>query len=41
MRESKYTKEFKDSAVQLALNSGQAVKKIAEDLGIHYKTLYG
>lgn len=40
MRESKYTKEFKDSSVQLALNLDQTVKEIAEDLGVHYKTLY-
>ena len=40
MRTSKYTKEFKDSTVQLALNSDEAVSKIAADLDIHVKTLY-
>ena len=40
MRTSKYTKEFKDSTVQLALNSDEAVSKIATDLDIHVKTLY-
>jgi len=40
MRTSKYTKEFKDSTVQLALNSDEAVSKIAVDLDIHVKTLY-
>ncbi|MCF6172699.1 MAG: IS3 family transposase [Campylobacteraceae bacterium] len=40
MRTSKYTKEFKESTVQLALNSDEAVTKIADDLGIHVKTLY-
>ena len=41
MRETKFTKEFKDSAVQLAMNSEASVKTIASDLDIHYKTLYG
>ena len=40
MRTSKYTKEFKDSTVQLALNSDESVSKIAADLDIHVKTLY-
>jgi len=40
MRTSKYSKEFKDSTVQLALNSEEAVSKIATDLDIHVKTLY-
>ena len=35
MRTSKYIKEFKDSTVQLALNSDEAVSKIAADLGYH------
>jgi transposase len=37
----KYAKEFKDSAIQLALNSEKSVIKIAEELGVHEKTLYG
>ena len=36
-----YTQEFKDSAIQLALNSEKSVLKIAADLGVHEKTLYG
>ena len=37
----RYTQEFKDSAIQLALNSEKSVLKIALDLGVHEKTLYG
>jgi len=37
----KYTQEFKDSAIQLALTSGESIRKIAKDLEIHEKTLYG
>lgn len=37
----RYPKEFKDSAIQLALNSEKSVIKIADELGIHEKTLYG
>lgn len=36
-----YTKEFKDSTIQLALNSEKSVLQIAKELGIHEKTLYG
>ena len=36
-----YPQEFKDSAIQLALNSEKSVLKIAADLGVHEKTLYG
>ena len=35
-----YTKEFKDSAIQLAINSEKSVLKIAKELGMHEKTLY-
>lgn len=35
-----YTKEFKDSAIQLALNSEKSVLKIAKELGMYEKTLY-
>jgi transposase len=35
-----YTKEFKDSAIQLALNSEKSVLKIAKELEMHEKTLY-
>ena len=37
----KYTQEFKDSAIQLALNSEEPVRQIARDLEISEKTLYG
>ena len=40
-RGKKYTQEFKDSAIQLVLNSEDSVRKIAKDLEIHEKTLYG
>ena len=40
MRTSKYTKEFKDSTIQLILNNNESVPKIAADLDIHVKTLY-
>ena len=35
----RHTKEFKESAIQLVLNSDEEIKKIAEDLGINPKTL--
>ena len=40
MRKSKYSKEFKDSTVQLILNDGESVVKVAEDLDLNPKTLY-
>ena len=40
MRASKYTQEFKDSTVQLALNSEASVLKIGEDLDVNAKTIY-
>ena len=40
MRRSKYSKVFKDSTVQLILNDGESVVKVAEDLGLNSKTLY-
>ena len=40
MRQSKYSQEFKDSTVQLILNDGESVVKVAEDLGLNSKTLY-
>jgi len=41
MRKNKqYSKEFKESTVQLVLNSEEPIKKIAEDLDIKYHTLY-
>ena len=40
MRASKYTQEFKDSTVQLALNSEASVLKIGADLDVNPKTIY-
>jgi transposase-like protein len=40
MRKNKhYSKEFKESTIQLVLNSNEPVRKIAEDLDIKYNTL--
>lgn len=39
MRKSKYTKEFKDSAIQLVINGEKPVSHIAKDLGMNDKTL--
>ena len=36
----RYTQEFKDSTIQLVLNSNESTIKIAEDLDVHEKTLY-
>lgn len=38
MRKSKYSKEFKDSTVQLILNNNESVVKVAADL--NSQTLY-
>lgn len=40
MRTSKYSKEFRDSTVQLILNNNESVVKVAGDLDINPKTLY-
>jgi len=40
MRNSKYSKEFKDSTVQLILNNNESVVKVAADLDLNPKTLY-
>ncbi len=40
MRNSKYTKEFRDFSVQLVMNSNETTAKIAKDLDINVKTLY-
>ena len=40
MRNSKYTKEFRDETVQLILNSEKSAMQIAKDLGINDKTIY-
>ena len=36
----RYSQEFKDSSIQLVINSDESIKKIAEDLDVHNKTLY-
>ena len=36
----RYAAEFKESTIQLVLNSNESTKKIAEDLDVHEKTLY-
>ena len=36
----KYTQEFKNSTIQLALNSEKSAYQIAQDLGMSDKTLY-
>ena len=40
MRTSKYTQEFKDSTVQLIMNSDESVIKISKDLDLNHKTVY-
>ena len=40
MRKSKYSKEFKDSTVQLIINNNESVVKVAQDLDINEKSLY-
>jgi len=36
----KHTREFRESAIQLVLNSKEEIKTIAQDLGMNAKTLY-
>ena len=38
---SRYTQEFKDSMVKLVAESHEPMSKIAADIGINKKTLYG
>jgi len=40
MRNSKYTRKFRDSSVQLVMNSDESTAKIAKDLDVNEKTLY-
>lgn len=35
-----YTKEFKDEAVRLTVNSGKSVRQVAKDLGVSLNTLH-
>ena len=39
MPHQKYTKEFRKEAVKLALESDEPKQKIADNLGVKYKTL--
>jgi len=40
MRNNKYTKEFKDSTVQLAMNSDESMVKLSEDLGVELMSTF-
>jgi len=40
MGNTKYTKEFKESTVQLVMNSGKTVSQIGADLDVNPKTIY-
>jgi len=40
MKNSKYTKEFRDSTIQLVMNSDKSAYQIAQDLDVNDKTLY-
>jgi len=40
MKNSQYTREFRDSTIQLVLNSGDSVLKVAKDLDVNSKTIY-
>jgi transposase len=40
MRTSKYSREFRDSTVQLILNNNESMTKVAADLDINPKTVY-
>ena len=40
MKKSKYSKEFKDSTVQLIINNNESVARVAQDLDLNPKTLY-
>ena len=40
MKMSKYTKEFRDTTIQLVLNGNKPAAQIAKDLDVNEKTLY-
>jgi transposase len=40
MKMSQYTKEFRDTTIQLVLNSNKPAIQIAKDLDVNEKTLY-
>lgn len=39
-RGKRYSQEFKEDAIRLALSNGRTVPSVAEDLGINQQTLY-
>jgi transposase len=41
MRKNKYTTEFKDSAVQLVMDTDKSILQVATELGISDSTLHG
>jgi transposase len=40
MKNSQYTQEFRDSTIQLVMNSEKSVLQIAKDLDVNPKTIY-
>jgi transposase len=40
MKNSKYTQEFRDSTIQLVMNSDKSVLQIGKDLDVNPKTIY-
>ena len=40
MRNSKYTTDFRDSTIQLVMNSDKSVLQIGKDLDVNPKTIY-
>lgn len=40
MKNSKYTQEFRDSTIQLVMNSEKSVLQIGKDLDVNPKTIY-
>jgi len=40
MRNSKYTAEFRDSTIQLVMNSDKSILQIGKDLDVNSKTIY-
>ena len=40
-RRRTYTKEFKESAIELCNSSGRSAKSVAEELGVHPTSLCG
>jgi len=40
MKQSKYTREFRDTTIQLVLNGNKPAIQVAKDLDVNEKTLY-